>query len=103
MSALTGVPTMKMRSAIMKLASMGTTAILVLALLGLGLASPGAASAAPARRPSAPAATPPQQTAAADPDKTLAAMQDELDRSKGRLELKIPGKSDPARPYFIQY
>src|SRR6266699_399183 len=44
-----------------------------------------------------------QQGAAADPDKTLAAMQDELDRSRQRLELTIPGKSDPARPYYIQY
>jgi len=44
-----------------------------------------------------------QQAAAADPDKTLAAMQDELDRSRQRLELTIPGKSDPARPYYIQY
>jgi predicted Zn-dependent protease len=30
-------------------------------------------------------------------------MQDELDRANSRLELKIPDKSDPARPYFIQY
>jgi TldD protein len=47
--------------------------------------------------------SPAQQPAAADPDKTLAAMQDELDRSSKRLELTIPGKSDPARPYFVQY
>src|SRR6202521_5890106 len=44
-----------------------------------------------------------QQPAADDPDRTLAAMQDELNRSSQRLELTIPGKSDPARPYFIQY
>ena len=30
-------------------------------------------------------------------------MQDELDRSRTRLELKIPDKNEPARPYFIQY
>src|ERR1700675_184983 len=34
-----------------------------------------------------------EQTAAADPDKTLAAMQDELDRSRQRLELKIPART----------
>ena len=36
-------------------------------------------------------------------DKTLAAMQDELNRARTRLELKIPDKSEPARPYYIQY
>ncbi len=30
-------------------------------------------------------------------------MQDELDRARTRLELKIPGTNEPARPYFIQY
>ncbi len=30
-------------------------------------------------------------------------MQDELNRSSARLELKIPDKDVPARPYFIQY
>src|ERR1700674_2917755 len=44
-----------------------------------------------------------QQPAADDPDRTLAAMQDELNRSSQRLELTIPGKADPARPYYIQY
>jgi predicted Zn-dependent protease len=44
-----------------------------------------------------------QQPAAGDSDKTLAAMQDELDRSRQRLELKIPGTDEPARPYYIQY
>ena len=44
-----------------------------------------------------------QKTPSTDSDKTLAAMQDELDRSKARLELKIPDSSEPAKPYFIQY
>jgi TldD protein len=44
-----------------------------------------------------------QPAATADTDRTLAAMQDELDRSKQRLSLKIPDQTDPARPYFIQY
>ena len=44
-----------------------------------------------------------QQTPAADPDRTLSAMQDELDRARARLELKIPDRPDPARPYYIQY
>ena len=30
-------------------------------------------------------------------------MQDELERSRARLELKIPDTGDPAHPYFIQY
>jgi len=46
---------------------------------------------------------PPPQAAAADSDRTLAAMQDELDRARTRLELKIPDTNEPARPYFIQY
>src|ERR1700738_4698842 len=62
------------------------------------------AGAAPAKRPVANANAPaPQQPAAGDPDKTLAAMQDELDRSRQRLELKIPGTGETARPYYIQY
>ena len=60
---------------------------------------PGAANAAPPRHPAATLAQP-QQTAAADSDHTLAAMQDELDRSRTRLELKIPGTNQPARPYL---
>ncbi len=64
----------------------------------------GPASAAPPRHPAtaAPMAQPPQ-AAAPDSDKTLAAMQDELDRARTRLELKIPDTNEPARPYFIQY
>jgi len=60
------------------------------------------ASAAPPRHPAATLAQP-QQAAAADSDHTLAAMQDELDRAKTRLELTIPGSKEPSRPYFIQY
>jgi len=67
-----------------------------------GLFSGATASAAPARYPAAALAQPPQ-AAAPDSDKTLAAMQDELDRARTRLELKIPDKDEPARPYFIQY
>jgi predicted Zn-dependent protease len=73
--------------------------------LALGLAaaisfvSAGSAHAAPPRNPSAM----PPQTAAPDSDKTLSAMQDELDRARTRLELKIPDTNEPAHPYFIQY
>jgi TldD protein len=76
--------------------------MIIFALAGFALSSTTPASAAPAPRPAT--ATPqPQKPAAADSDKTLAAMQDELDRSKARLELKIPDTNQPARPYFIQY
>lgn len=62
------------------------------------------ANAHPAKRLSqAPAQSGASAPAPADNDKTLAAMQDEMDRSRQRLELKIPDKSDPARPYYIQY
>jgi TldD protein len=77
-------------------------AMAVFALFGFALIPASPVSASPARRP-ATVSPQPQLSAAADSDKTLAAMQDELDRSKARLELTIPGKSDPARPYFIQY
>src|SRR3979490_2522932 len=63
-------------------------------------AKPG--GAAPPKHPAAKPSLA-QQPAATDPDKTLAAMQDELDRSRQRLELKIPGTGEPARPYYIQY
>jgi len=36
-------------------------------------------------------------------DHTLQAMRDEMARSKARLELKIPGTDQPARPYYIEY
>src|SRR6202166_905054 len=71
-------------------------------MAALFLMSAGPACAAPPRHPAATLAQP-QQTAAADSDKTLAAMQDELDRARTRLELKIPDTNEPARPYFIQY
>ncbi|MGD0906477.1 MAG: metallopeptidase TldD-related protein [Candidatus Acidiferrales bacterium] len=64
------------------------------------------ASAAPAKQAaSAPKSTlaQPQQAAPPDNDHTLAAMQDELDRARTRLELKIPDTNEPVRPYFIQY
>ena len=81
---------------------MNRAVIFSVAALALLLVQAKPAGAAPAKhlaaRPSMP-----QQPAAADPDKTLAAMQDELNRSSQRLELTIPGKSDPARPYFVQY
>jgi TldD protein len=72
------------------------------AVAALFLMSAGPASAAPPRHPAGMTAQP-QQTAAADSDHTLAAMQDELDRSRTRLELTIPGTNQPARPYYIQY
>src|ERR1700674_308393 len=72
------------------------------AMAALSLIYAGPASAAPPRHPAATLAQP-QRTAAADSDKTLAAMQDELDRARTRLELTIPGTNEPARPYFIQY
>jgi predicted Zn-dependent protease len=73
-----------------------------IAFAALFLMSAGPASAAPARHPATTLAQP-QQTATADSDHTLAAMQDELDRSRTRLELTIPGTNQPARPYYIQY
>src|ERR1700675_455514 len=72
------------------------------AVAALSLLSAGPAVAAPPRHPAATLAQP-QQTAAADSDRTLAAMQDELDRARTRLELTIPGTNQPARPYYIQY
>jgi predicted Zn-dependent protease len=73
------------------------------AMATISLMSAGPASAVPPRHPAAATFAQPQQTAAADSDKTLAAMQDELDRSRSRLELTIPGTNQPARPYYIQY
>jgi hypothetical protein len=74
----------------------------IAAAAALFLMSAGPASAAPPRHPAATLAQP-QQSSAADSDHTLAAMQDELDRARTRLELTIPGTNQPARPYFIQY
>ncbi len=73
------------------------------AIAALFLISAGPASAAPPRHPAAATTAQPQQAPAADSDKTLAAMQDELDRARTRLELKIPDTNEPAHPYFIQY
>ena len=72
------------------------------AAAALFLVAAGPAAAAPPRHPAATLAQP-QQTAAPDSDKTLAAMQDEMERSRTRLELTIPGTNQPARPYYIQY
>jgi predicted Zn-dependent protease len=71
-------------------------------IAALFLMSTGPAGAAPPRHPATTLAQP-QQAPATDPDHTLAAMQDELDRARTRLELTIPGTNQPARPYFIQY
>jgi TldD protein len=38
-----------------------------------------------------------------DNDQTLRAMCDEMERSKTRLELKIPGTDQPVRPYYVEY
>ena len=38
-----------------------------------------------------------------DNDQTLRAMRDEMERSKTRLELKIPGTNEPVRPYYVEY
>ena len=73
------------------------------AIAALFLISGSPAAATPPRHPAAATAGQPQQAATADSDKTLAAMQDELDRSKTRLELKIPDTNEPVHPYFIQY
>jgi predicted Zn-dependent protease len=38
-----------------------------------------------------------------DNDHTLQAMRDEMNRSKTRLELSIPGVDQPVKPYYIEY
>ena len=38
-----------------------------------------------------------------DNDQTLRAMHDEMERSKTRLELTIPGTDQPVRPYYVEY
>jgi predicted Zn-dependent protease len=84
--------------------SFANFSIAIVAAGALCLTSAGSAFAAPPRRSAATLAQPQSQPAAsADSDHTLAAMQDELDRAKARLELTIPGTNQPARPYFIQY
>jgi TldD protein len=44
-----------------------------------------------------------QTQAPKDNDHTLQAMQDEMARSKTRLELQIPGTPQPQRPYYMEY
>ena len=44
-----------------------------------------------------------QTKPANDGDQTLRALRDEMARSKSRLELKIPGKDEPVRPFYIEY
>jgi len=51
-------------------------------------------------------ASAPQDQKGQDPkdnDHTLRAMRDEMERSKTRLELKIPGTDQPVRPYYVEY
>jgi TldD protein len=43
------------------------------------------------------------QSSPQDNDQTLRAMRDEMQRSKTRLELKIPGTDQPVRPYYVEY
>jgi TldD protein len=87
------------------LAAIFSTALMfVLVLAKPAGAAPGKhAAAALSQPPAADLRGEPRDAAAADSDKTLTAMQDELERSRQRLELKIPDQSEPARPYFIQY
>jgi TldD protein len=77
----------------------------LLVFIATGSISLIAASPAHAAPPPQSAAAPAQaqQGMPADGDHTLAAMQDELDRARTRLELPIPGTNQPARPYFVQY
>jgi TldD protein len=89
-----------MMSAMKNYVSNASLAIAFVAAQVLMCARP--AVALPPRRPTATLAEP-QQTATTDSDHTLAAMQDELNRSRTRLELTIPGTNEPARPYFVQY
>ena len=78
--------------------------LLAFAAMGaLSLLYSGVASAAPPKHPGSATLAEPQKTASPDSDKTLAAMQDELDRARTRLELTIPGTNEPARPYYVQY
>jgi len=45
----------------------------------------------------------PAISSAQDNDQTLRAMRDEMARAKDRLELKIDSRTQPVRPYFIEY
>ena len=44
-----------------------------------------------------------QAQEARDNDQTLRAMRDEMARAKDRLELKIENRTQPVKPYFIEY
>ncbi len=44
-----------------------------------------------------------QAQAPQDKDQTLHAMRDEMERSKARLQLNIPGTNEPVKPYYIEY
>jgi predicted Zn-dependent protease len=88
----------RMNNSTKTLKLIGTVA--AMALLVLMYAGP--VCAAPPKHPASTVAQP-AQNAANDSDKTLAAMQDELERSRSRLVLKIPGTNEPAHPYYIQY
>jgi TldD protein len=91
----------RMKSGSMKIMELKSYWVLAL-IAALTLTASRPAGAAPPRRPSTATSAQPQQ-APSDGDHTLAAMQDELDRSRTRLELSVPGSNEPARPYFIQY
>ena len=69
------------------------TALLAAAMAGMG--QPAAADARPAPGPQAPQVV---QAVPGDADRTLAAMRDELERSRARLAL--PGQE---KPYYIEY
>jgi TldD protein len=57
----------------------------------------------PAHAASAFGAAQDQKNDSKDNDQTLRAMHDEMERSKTRLELKIPGTDEPVRPYYVEY
>src|ERR1700727_751939 len=63
---------------------------LLVIILAIGCFIPSAGAAAQAESPK-------------DNDQTLRAMRDEMERSKTRLELKIPGTDQPVRPYYVEY
>jgi hypothetical protein len=68
------------------------------ALLAVAFAGTSGGALAGARPAAHPQARPTAQAAAADADRTLAAMHDELERSRTRLSL--PGQE---KPYYIEY
>jgi TldD protein len=72
--------------------------IVPLGILAAVLAAALSGFFSPARAEAPAAAQAPQ-----DNDQTLRAMRDEMERSKTRLELKIPGTNQPVRPYYVEY